>query len=294
MSEKTMPVFVFFTRDMEASQQPGGGHNHVVARGGEFTMARHNDNELRRMYKESVTLPHDLEHLSAWAEVVQTVEQMEDDNPDLRDHGFMSERLTDLFMSQLAKRGKRAVYDREGYRERITKIVLVFEKPLVAAEVLGSMLENLDDPTEGLEDAVRMAELTMGAQFVKLTQQEAEEEEFQSLMKHSAALGNHFDEPFVRKALAQSLQEADELQSTGIKGRELIEYVITTFIQNVRDRGLPARDEDWYRDTIVFIMRLYNKPHLGAVTLVKIAQKYPEPTETLAEIRAYASRSFEA
>jgi len=254
-------------------------------------MTRHTDDQLRGLYKEASTSTHNPEDLSAWAEAVQAVEKMEKDQPDLRDHGVVSERLTDLFLAQLGKLGKRARYDRDGYREKVTKLVLLFDKPLLAGEVLGAMLENLDDPTEGLEDAIRMAEVAMGAKFVQLPLEEAQEEDFQRFMKLSAALGDHYEESSARKAFARNLKEAEELRTTGIKGRELIEHVSKKFMQNVQDRGLVARDEVWYRDTIAFTMRLHNAPHLAAVTLIQIAQKYPDPTATLNEIREYASRS---
>ena len=60
-------------------------------------MAIYSDDRLRRLYKESVTSPHDQAGINEWVEVVKAVEQLEEDNPDLRDHEFMAEKLTENF-----------------------------------------------------------------------------------------------------------------------------------------------------------------------------------------------------
>jgi hypothetical protein len=121
-------------------------------------MARQNDDELRKGFKEAITLMHktDREDPTAWAEAVRAVEQLEDDHPDIRDHGIMIERLTDSFILRLRKLGKPTRYGHGGYEGRIAKFVLLFDKPLLAAEGLGIMLDNFDDPTEELEDAIRI------------------------------------------------------------------------------------------------------------------------------------------
>ena len=47
----------------------------------------------------------------------------------------------------------------------IAKLVLLFDKPLLAVDIVRNMLDNLDDPKAALQSILRMAEVAMNAKF---------------------------------------------------------------------------------------------------------------------------------
>jgi hypothetical protein len=97
-----------------------------------------------------------------WCEVIGVLQLLELGNPQLRDHQFVADNLTDRFLSEL---GESARHDRDWYWEQVGKLVLVFDRPLLASFVVDRILRDLDDPTEGLEMAIRMAEVGMNSNF---------------------------------------------------------------------------------------------------------------------------------
>jgi len=68
--------------------------------------------------------------------------------------------MANLFIS-IVSESSRPVPD--DCREKITSLVLQFDRPFLAAELLRLMLDNLEDPVNGLENIIRMAEVTMNA-----------------------------------------------------------------------------------------------------------------------------------
>jgi hypothetical protein len=208
-------------------------------------VTRRNDDELRDGFKEAIRLIHrvDRDDPTAWAETIQAIEQLEKDHPDLRDHEFMIERLTDTFVSQLRKLGKPTRYGHEGYMGRIAKFVLLFEKPLLAAQGLGIILDSVDDPTEELEDVIRMAEVNLHAKFERITGEQAREEDFQRMVQIAAEAGHHLQVFAARKEFDGMRQQAEDLRATGRKGKDLIEYVCTEFLQIIMNRRLMMRGE---------------------------------------------------
>jgi len=128
----------------------------------EVLMTRYSDDELRRLQQEAVETAHQSENDSEWASVLSAIEKLENNHPCLRSHKFVAERIGNLFVTIVGDSGRAIPAD---CMEKIAQLVLLFDKPLVAAEVLKAMLKNLDDPIEGLQNAIRMAEVTMNAKF---------------------------------------------------------------------------------------------------------------------------------
>src|ERR1700720_4017088 len=75
--------------------------------------------------------------------------------------------------------------------ENVAKLVLLCDKPLTASPLLEAMLENRNDPSEVLKDAIRMAEVTMDVRFTRLTPEESEEAIVDRLVEYSEEVGDH-------------------------------------------------------------------------------------------------------
>ena len=97
---------------------------------------------------------------------------MEQKNPKLRSRRYMADRLSELLMQNLTKQRKPLRYSRKDYRELIRKLVLIHEKPLIAAVTVGFAVDNFDDPTEVLEEGIRFSLVTSGSTFGSLSREE--------------------------------------------------------------------------------------------------------------------------
>jgi hypothetical protein len=114
------------------------------------------------------------------------------------------------------------------------------------------------------------------------------------MVQIAAKQGHHVNETAALKELVQMRQRAEDLRVTGIRGKDLIEYVCTGLMRSILNRELMTRDEAWYRDSIELIVRISEKPHLAAVLLMEVAESHPDPTRGLAENRDHASKYFQA
>jgi hypothetical protein len=121
------------------------------------------------MFKEAVSAPRRPEDYAEWEALLSDVAKLEIDHPNVRNHEFVAERMANSFISIISESGRPVPDD---CREKITSLVLLFDRPLIAAEVLRVMLENLEDPVNGLENAIRMAEVTMNVKFTRSTQED--------------------------------------------------------------------------------------------------------------------------
>ncbi|HUB28287.1 MAG TPA: hypothetical protein VL967_01270 [Terracidiphilus sp.] len=119
------------------------------------------DEELRAIY-EQVRRAIRSSEKSDWRTVAGRVKALEGANPEFADHQFMARFLADWFVSSL---GNLARHDGEWYGVEIGKLVLLFEKPLLAGFLLERFLLHSEDPTEDLEVSIRMAEVAMNATF---------------------------------------------------------------------------------------------------------------------------------
>jgi hypothetical protein len=244
-------------------------------------MTRYSDDELWRLYDETVETAHQSKNEAAWAAVLSATEELEQAHPHLRNPGVVAELLGNRFVSDVRELGRPIPDD---CKENVAKLVLLFDKPLVASPVLTAMLKNLDDPIEGLGNAIRMAEVTMNAKFTRLTPEESREAIFNRFMQYSEGVGDHLEEPEARKAVTDILEKAEELRQTGIKFEDLSEYASKRFIEHLQSRGLLTRQEIWYRDSITFCIQMHMDPHVAAVAILQMALHDPDPTRGLAAI----------
>jgi hypothetical protein len=255
-------------------------------------MARITDNELKLLFRASLNELQRVqaENPTAWAEVLWEIETLELQNPEFLDCDLMIERITDLFVQKLGIYGKPIRYKRNGYKERIAKFVLLFEKPLLAQMIACDILETCADPTEHLEDFVRSAEVNLCAHFDHPSEEQVEEKTFRNV-KHSAqSMATEYEEK--TRVDVQNLQNlALSLRDSGLRGNRLVERVCDEVTTRLRQRGLMVRDESWYRETIQFIMQLTKEPEQAAIGLVYLTHA-PDPTAELEKTRAYASRYF--
>jgi hypothetical protein len=116
-------------------------------------MTRYSDDEGLGFYKKGPT-NNEPQNLAKWLAATQRIKKLENDSPELRDHLFVADRLAGEFISIVQESGGSIPED---CRKKIAGLVFLFDKPLVAAEVVQEILNSFADPSEGLEKAVRLA-----------------------------------------------------------------------------------------------------------------------------------------
>jgi hypothetical protein len=259
-------------------------------------MARMTDEELKALFKSGVTELHrmDKQDPTAWAEELRKIEEMEIQNPLLRDREVVIQQITDFYLEKLGNYRKPIRYSRDRYEELITKFVLLFEKPILASFAACDIMDSCSDPTEKLEDCIRFAEVNLGARFERVSDAEASERTFQRAKRIAASQGYPVpDESRARVQFQQMQRLAQTIKDSGVKGDKLIEQVWKDFVGKLRERGLKTRDDGWYRDAIQFIMQITEEPEQTAVALTLLSMT-EDPTTQLEQMRAYATRCIES
>jgi len=243
-------------------------------------MARYSDDELGRLYEEAVKAAQS-ENDDEWQAVLGRIEKLEKADPWLRSHAYVTEHLGTFFLSVARETGRTIPHD---CSENIAKLVLLFERPLVASVIFRAMVKNLDDPIDALEDAIRMAELKMNVTFTRLTEEQSENATVNRLVEYSGEVGDHLQETEARKLVKAMLEEAQKLRTRGLMFQDLGEYASKGFVERLQKRGLFTHQEFWYRDSIMFCLQMHTDPYLAAVTMLRMASRDSDPTEGLAEL----------
>jgi hypothetical protein len=125
-------------------------------------MAALSDDELCEKFREATKQPQSHEDFAARASISRAIQLIERDYPEFREHDVVAERLINIFNSRV---GEVSQSDRNESAEMIAKLVLLFDKPLLAVDIVRNMLDNLDDPKAALQSILRMAEVAMNAKF---------------------------------------------------------------------------------------------------------------------------------
>jgi hypothetical protein len=251
-------------------------------------MARLGDDELRRLYQEMCQAADGSKSDAEWEAFLNYISKLEKADPWLRNQTFMAERLGDSLASLISKSEHQLPED---VKEKVAKLILLFEKPLIASTILQVMIESCNDPLEALDNAIRMAEVAMNSEFTRLTPEQSEQAIIDSLVENSAGLGGYPAKAEARKLAKVVIERAKALRSAGLKFEELGDYASTAFVERLQRRGLMTRQSTWYRESINFFLPRHRDPYLAAVSIMRMASREPDPTECLAELLVSARGS---
>jgi hypothetical protein len=118
------------------------------------------DDELRleMAISNEITDRVDAADPTSWPKLDASIAEMERENPKLRDREYILDTATKFVTDKLNK-GPGLRHPSKWYRDRLNRMILQYPRPMLLVATIGFMFDNIEDPTDFIDDAARMADL---------------------------------------------------------------------------------------------------------------------------------------